>query len=205
MPTAAKISLNSNFKIYNCMKRFGLILIAFVFSLSLIGCLTIETKEYSFKLKKGNSGEGTIRYINIMRTDDSASTIENDYDELINTYLKGSKPEDEMIGIKNVKKRLYEEDNRLCGEITFEFDDIKSLKFYSYNSEVWCYHIPAVTLFGTNETFFSSNGTFGGENMPVIFWDANEKSFEIKTTVSESAKNKTRLLDIWKSKGEIKN
>jgi hypothetical protein len=187
------------------MKRFILFIIIFVFSLSLIGCLTIETKEYSFKLKKGTSGEGTIKYINIMRTDDSASTIENDYDELVNTYLKGNKPEDEMSGIKNVKKRLFEEDNQLCGEITFEFDDIRSLRFYSYNNEAWCYYIPAVTLFGSNETFFSSNGTYGGENMPVIFWDDKEKSFEFKTTVSESSKNKTKLLDIWKSKGGIKN
>ena len=60
------------------MKRFYLILIISAFSLNFIGCLTVETKEYSFKLKRGNSGEGRIKYINIMRSEDSATTIEND-------------------------------------------------------------------------------------------------------------------------------
>ncbi len=154
------------------MKKILLASVLCILSLNLIGCLTVETKEYSFKLKKGNSGEGTIKYINIMRTDDSATTIENDYDELINTFLKGNKPEDEMTGVKNVKKRLFEEDNHLCGEITFEFDDLSSLKFYNYNNDVWCYYLSSgLGFFGGSEQFFSSNGKFGGENMPVIFWD----------------------------------
>jgi len=138
------------------MKKIILLAIAGILSLNLIGCLTVETKEYLFKLKKGNSGEGRIKYINIMRSDDSATTIENDYEELINTYLKGNKPEDEMMGIKNVKKRLFEEDNHLCGEITFEFDDITTLKFYNYNKDVWCYYIPTSSLsfFGGNEAYF---------------------------------------------------
>lgn len=182
------------------MKRFYLILIISAFSLNLIGCLTVETKEYSFRLKRGNSGEGRIKYINIMRSEDSATTIENDYEELINTYLKGNKPEDEMLGIKNIKKRLFEEDNHLCGEITFEFEDISTLKFYRYKDVVWCYYIPASSfgLFGGGESFFSSNGTYGGENMPVVFWDEKEKEFEFKTTVSQPDPKNTSLLEIWK-------
>ena len=63
---------------------------------------------------------------------DSLSTPETDYQDLIDSYFKGDKLSEELPGIKNVKKKLYEEDNQLCGELTFEFDDITKLKFYKY-------------------------------------------------------------------------
>ncbi len=180
------------------MKRSIVYFFFFMLSISMIGCLTVETKEYSYKLKGDKSGSGKIKYINIMRTDDSATTIEAEYQNLVSNYLNGSKPEDEMQGVKNVKKRLFEEDNHLCGEITFDFDDITSLKFYNYKSKVWTYALTGSNIFGSNESYFSSNGTFGGENMLVIFWDGNEKEFNFKTTVSQNDKKNESLLDQWK-------
>ena len=170
---------------------------------SLSGCLTFETKEYSYKLKDGTSGTGKIKYINIMRVDDSTTVIEDDYKDLVNSYLNGSKPEDEMTGVKNVKKRLFEEDNKLCGEITFDFDDLAALKFFKYKDIVWTYNIApgSFGFFGGVESFFSSNGTYGGEHMPVIFWDAKTKELLFKTTVSQNDKKTISLLEIWKEKG----
>ena len=167
------------------------------------GCLAVETKEYSYKLKDGKSGEGVIRYINIMRTQDSLSTIESDYQELLNSYLNGTKPEDELIGVKNVKKRLFEEDNRLCGEITFSFEDITKLKFFNFNNTVWSYFVgsSSFNLLGGNEVYFSSNGTYAGETFPVIYWDGEQKKFEIKTTVTQPSEKNASLLDTWKEKG----
>jgi hypothetical protein len=187
------------------MKRTFLLLSVFILTLNLIGCLTVETKEYSFKLNKGNSGEGRIKYINIMRTIDSAgtTTIEADYDELVSSYLKGSMPENEMQGVKNVKKRLFEEDNQLCGEITFEFDDIKTLKFYNYKNLMWGYYLSSGTsMLGTPEQFFSSNGTYGEANMPVIFWDSDEKNFKFKTTMNDGKGKTESLLGIWKASND---
>jgi hypothetical protein len=185
------------------LKKTLLLIFASILSLNLIGCLTIETKEYFFKIKGGSGGEGKIKYINIMRTDDSSSSIESDYNDLITSYLNGNKPEDELTGVKNVKKRLFEEDNVLCGEITFEFDDITSLKFYRYSDKIWCYYINSNSfgLFGGNEAYFSSNGTYGGENMPVIFWNADEKEFNFKTTVSQNDKKNMSLIEIWRKNG----
>ena len=185
------------------MKKIFLLSSIFVLVIYFQGCLAVETKEYSFKLKDGNSGEGKIKYINIMRTQDSMSTIESDYQELLNTYLNGNKPEDELMGVKNVKKHLFEEDNSLCGEITFNFDDITKLKFYNYNSKVWSYFVGSATfnLMGAAEVYFSSNGTFGGETFPVIFWDESQKKFEIKTKLTAPSEKTTSLLDIWKEKG----
>jgi hypothetical protein len=186
------------------ISRLSLYFVFAALAANLIGCLTYEAKEYTFKLNDGNSGSGKIKYINIMRSEDSTVTIESDYEELINTYLKGNKPEDELLGIKNVRKKLFEEDNQLCGEISFDFDDITTLKFFNYKNKVWAYNISSsgLGLFGGNESYFSSNGTFGGETTPVIFWDDNQKEFEFKTTVSQNDKKTTGLLSIWKQKGE---
>lgn len=184
------------------MKKSLIYVFFFIFSVSLVGCLTVETKEYSFKLKSGKSGTGKIKYINIMHTMDSASTVEAEYEDLMTNYLNGKKPEDEMLGVKNVKKRLFEEDNHLCGEITFEFDDITALKFYNFKDKVWAYSLGGGSLFGGSETYFSSNGTFGGENMPAIFWDGNEDEFKFKTTIAQNDKKNESLLDIWKKKND---
>src|SRR2546422_1782589 len=116
----------------SCKKALLFISIAFLI-ISMSGCLTLETKEYSFTLKKGMSGEGSIKYINIMTDNkDSAGVPDSDYRELIDLYLNGDKIKDEYPNIRITKKYLYEEDNQLCGEITFQFDDISRVKFYKY-------------------------------------------------------------------------
>lgn len=185
------------------MKKLLLLLIILIASVNLIGCLAVDTKEYYFKLNKDNSGEGKIKYINIMRTVDSAGSVDADYDELINSYLRGQMPENEMMGLKNVKKRLFEEDNHLCGEITFEFDDITTLKFFNYKNSVWAYYLGASSmgLLGGSEVFFSSNGTYGEANMPVIFWSNAEKEFRFKTTAAPTETEKESMLSTWKERG----
>jgi len=182
------------------LRKTLIIIFAGILALNLAGCLTVETKEYSFKIKGNSGGEGKIKYINIMRTEDSSSTMESDYNELITNYLNGGKPEDDLSGVKNVKKRLFEEDNTLCGEITFDFNDIKTLKFFKYSDKAWCYYINSNSFgfFGGNEAYFSSNGTYGGENMPVIFWDSDQKEFKFKTTISQNDKKNISLVEIWR-------
>jgi len=186
------------------MKKVLFIFLISVFSVYMQGCLTVETKEYTFKLKKNGSGEVTIKYINIMTdSKDSAGVPESDYTELISSYLKGSKIQEDYPNAKNIEKRLFEEDNQLCGEVKFEFDDITKFKFYKYKDKgPWCYYLSSsMGMFG-GEQYFSSNGTYGGENMPIIFWDGGQKKFEFKTAVSAPSKSTMSLLDLWKSKGE---
>jgi hypothetical protein len=186
------------------MKKIFPVFVLLVFVVYLQGCLTVETKEYSFKIKKDGSGVATIKYINIMTdSKDSAGVPETDYGNLIDSYLKGDKLQEDYPNAKNIKKRLFEEDNQLCGEVKFEFEDIKQFKFYKYKDKgPWCYYVTsAMGMFG-GEQYFSSNGTYGGTDLPVIFWDGNEKDFEFKTTVTQPAKNTMSLLDLWKTKGE---
>lgn len=179
-------------------KIFPIILLA-VFALYFQGCLTVETKEYSFKVKKDGSGEAVIKYINIMTdSKDSAGVPENDYRDLIDSYLKGDKLKEDYPTAKNIQKKLFEEDNQLCGEVKFQFDDITKFKFYKYKDKgPWCYYLSSAMGMLGGEQYFSSNGTYGGENMPVIFWDGSEKSFEFKTTVTQPAKNTMSLVELW--------
>lgn len=184
---------------------------------SFIGCLTYETKEYLYKLDKGNAGHGIIRYINLMSSavNDTANDPESDFQELYDSYYTGDKIEEELGGAKNLKKRLYEEDNRLCGEVSFDFDDITKIKFYKYKvtgnntnleeSSFWCFYLSAgigMGMMGNYENYFSSNGTYGGENMPVIFWKGNQNEFKFKTTITSPGKSTTSLLKNWRERNE---
>lgn len=187
------------------MKNFLLLLLAFSIPVYFSGCLTIESKEYSYTIGKDNSGHGTIKFINIMSIKDSLSTVESDFETLMDSYYKGDKLNEDLIGTKNLKKRLYEEDNQLCGEVSFDFDDITKLKFYKYKETgPWCYFLFSfsMSLIGASESYFSSNGVYGGDNMPVIFWDGNQKEFNFKTTSQAQGKSSESLLQIWKEKGE---
>ncbi len=182
---------------------FIFLFVAFL-GISCQGCLTVETKEFDFKVKKDNSGSGVIKYINILSDKkDSVSTTDSDYRDLIDSYLNGDRITDEMPGIKNARKKLYEEDNQLCGEITFDFDDITKLRFYKYKEEgPWCYYLgfTPMGLMGGSETYFSSNGSYGGESMPVIFWDGDKKELKFKTTMTQPSGTTVSLLDQWKEK-----
>lgn len=185
------------------MKKIFLFLILCYTPVFFTGCLTTETKEYSYKLDKDKSGHGTIRYINIMS--DSVNNAENDYQELIQSYLKGDEIKKDLSGAKNIKMRLFEEDNQLCGEVSFDFDDITQLKFYKYkDTGPWCYYLSVFSmgLIGGSETYFSSNGIFGGDQMPVIFWDGTQKEFKFKTSLTAPGKSTISLLQMWKDKGE---
>jgi len=184
------------------MKKIFTLFILSYFVITIQGCLTVETKDYYFKIKKDNSGEGWIRYSNIMTDKDTAGSVETDYQTLIESYLNGDALKNDMPNIKITDKRLYEEDDQLCGELKFTFDDITKLKFYKYKDTCpWCYHFSSFEMIGGTESYFSSNGTYGGENMPVIFWDGTQKEFKFKTTVSQPGKSTKSLLEIWKQKG----
>ena len=97
---------------------FVFLLSAFIFS----GCLTVEKKEYVFKLTGKTSGTLTIKYINIIsNNEDDKDVSEQDFQELINDYFNGSSIDEYYPSAKNIEKRLYEENGVLCMEVTMNF------------------------------------------------------------------------------------
>lgn len=170
-------------------------------SLLLASCLTCEKKEYTFTITGPNSGKLTIRYINIFSSlIDSAGEIDRDYDELINMWLKGEKLERDFPKAKKVKKRLFEQDGQLCGEVVMEFDNLEDMRIYRFhNSGPFMFSLSAFNDDGEN--FFRSNGEFGGEKLPVLFWPDYMKTLTLTTRIADPDTSVRSMLPLWKARG----
>jgi hypothetical protein len=163
----------------------------------LTGCLGVEKKEYTFKLKDSQSGTATIKYINIFSTDDNEKDVSfKDFGELVSDYLEGNKIEQDFPGIHDVKKRLFVENNAVCGEITFAFDSLSHVKLFRYEDGPFMFYVN--TGSSPSEKFDASNGNFAGDKMPVIFWSKNTKELNFKTVVTEDVTGKRNFLKLYK-------
>jgi hypothetical protein len=166
-----------------------LILLAFLFT----GCLTVEKKEYTFQLKDNNSGTLTIKFINIMSMkDDALDVSQGDFEELITNYIEGNEIEVDYEKALVRSKRLFEENGTLCGEVIIDFDNLASVGLYQYDSKS-----PLMFNVGSfldSETYLNSNGEFGGEVMPVVFWPKSLKTLTLSTYITDPDETTVGLL-----------
>ena len=181
------------------MKNLLIPLIFLSVSLFMVsGCLTVEKKSYLFEINEDGSGRLTIKYINILSIrDDNMIVAEEDFEELIAVYLEGTKPGESFPDATIVSKRLFEENNFLCGEVIFEFEKIADAKLYRYDNRgpfMFC-----VNCSFDNEVYSSSNGTYGGEIMPVVFYEEDRDIFTLITSVSTPDDNMVSLLPYYKT------
>ncbi len=139
--------------------------VAFSFLFLISGCLGYGKKEYSFKINSdGQSGKAKICYVDINSDGKTEEEIKNDMDMLIRDYHTGKKLEEEFPFAKNFEKKLKVHDGKLTGEMSFEFDSLSFAGLYRYDKHVIMKFLPK------EETYFKSNGKYGGEVMPVVFW-----------------------------------
>lgn len=183
-------------------KKTGMwrILVIMVFTgLMLSSCLTCETKEYIFTLTGKNSGKLTIRYNNIFSNSlDSLGEIASDYDELVNMWLKGEKIERDFPKAKKIKKRLYEANGVLNGEVTMEFDNLEDVRLFRFNNS-GPYIFSTSAFNDDGEVFRTTNGAYGNDNTPVIFWNEDETSLRFTTRIAVPDSTTVSMLDTWKS------
>jgi hypothetical protein len=167
----------------------------------LSACLTVESKEYRIRLTSDHSGEATIRFINILsETDDSIDISQDDFKQLIEFYLEGSQLEKENPGFHNVKKRLFEQDGALVGEVSFTFDSLSAVRVFRYDEGSPYMYFTGNPL--STEQLVETNGTLGPEWMPAIFWNDGAQELYVKTrVVSESAfrRNLVRHFTEWQA------
>lgn len=168
-------------------------------ALLITSCLTVEKKEYTFQFTGNNSGKLTIKYINIYASSvDSASQITDDFNDLQSNYITGEKTELDYPAATNVKKRLFEENGQLCAEVTMDFPDLAAARLYQYDKKspiMFC----VSTAFDT-ETYLESNGQYGGESMPVVFFDGESKVLKLTTKISAPDSLSVSLINEWKRK-----
>ena len=165
--------------------------------LFITGCLTCERKEYVFKMTGPNSGKLTIKYVNIFSSlIDSTGEISADYDELANMWMKGEKLERDFPGAKKFRKRLFKDHGTLCGEISMVFDDLSKVHLYRFNGKgPFMFSMSGVNDDG--EIYDQSNGEFGGDKMPVIFWPEDTKTLRFSTKIAEPDSTCVSMLDMW--------
>lgn len=179
-----------------------LLLVAFVVGFS--SCLTVEKKEYTYELKSDNSGKLTIKYINIYSImDDGQDVSTADFNELIDKYINGDQLIQDFPAASNINKRLFEENGQLCGEVTLEFNDLNSARLYQYDQ-----NSPVMMNISTafdSETYLSSNGDYGNDHMPVVFWPKNAKKLSVTTSVSTPDETGVSLVDAYRNWLNSKN
>jgi len=166
--------------------------------LFLSGCLTCEKKEYTFKFTGDNSGQLTIKYINIMSTkDDTIDNSEEDFTSLMNDYLEGTEVENEFPDATVVSKELFEENGVLCGRIVLDFQDLAAAHLYQHKGKgplMYCLGCYAID----SEYYSESNGEYGSDIMPVVFWDNGLKQLDLGTIVTTPDETTVGLLERWK-------
>ncbi|GAB4310909.1 MAG: hypothetical protein Kow00127_00690 [Bacteroidales bacterium] len=179
------------------MKKFRYLILMLASVFLLTGCLTTEKKEYRFELSENGSGTLTIKYINIMSMmEDSVMVADQDFESLVQDYINGDELDMEFENAQIRSKRLFEENGVLCGEVVIDFQDLKSIGLYQYDSKSpYMFHIGAVL---SGETYLGSNGEFGGDNMPVVFWPRNEKVLELTTYITAPDESTVSLLPQYK-------
>ena len=181
----------------NMFKKIRLSIIA-VLALLMTSCLTVEKKTYTFEFTGENSGKLTINYINILSVmDDGNDVSAADYQELMDKYINGDQITQDFPGAINIKKRLYEDNAQLCCEVSLEFADLSAARLYQYDKKspiMMC-----ISAAYDSETFVSSNGNYGNDFMPVVFWPSGSKKLELTTSVTAPDETTISLLEMHKA------
>lgn len=182
------------------MKKTVSIFLILFSAVLLSSCLTVEKKIYTFELKDNKSGTLTIQYINILSMmDDTTDLSDSDFDELISGYIEGDQIDQEYPDAIIRSKRLYEENNQLCAEVIIDFNNLQAVGLFQYDSKSpYMFNIGS---FLESETFLNSNGEYGGDIMPVVFWPKTLNSFNLTTFVTTPDETTISLLEnyhVWK-------
>ncbi len=162
------------------------------------GCLIVETKEYHITLKNDGAGEARIVFNNIQsESDDTVDVTKPDFNQLIDLYLHGSQIERDNPGYKNVVKQLYEKDGKLTGEVTLSFDSLATMRLYQYDNEGPLMYFVGSPL--SSEVMVETNGTYGRDWMPIVFWPKGTKELYIKTRVVSQGSYHRSLLALFRA------
>lgn len=188
----------------NSPRFLGFLRFAFVFvnAIAVAGCLSADRKEIILTVRPDSSGSARIVFHNLVSVDERSHDASiGDYEELVRRYLKGSKFEDYSPLFLNFKKRLFEENGVLNGEVTFEFSHYEDVGLYRYNGRgPWMYHVGFHSDLVT-EHFDTSNGSLGGELMPVVFWPEDAREFRIVSHFDRGDGQVRPLLPLFKRIG----
>ncbi|MBN2460484.1 MAG: hypothetical protein JXB60_02660 [Candidatus Cloacimonetes bacterium] len=182
------------------LKKLFTFAVVILAAIVITGCLTTETKEYRFKINQDGSGEGKIKFINIVSEEDEEQDVSfNDFGELISDYMEGHTFETDNPHYEVLDKRLYEENGVLVGEVSFKFVHADSVGFLR-NTDCDC--APLLYYLGSlSETLLETNGEYLGlgRDFPIIQWPAGTEELFFKTSVKEDMSDAHGLLPLYQT------
>ncbi len=182
--------------------RFLPVLFLFCCAFIASGCLTAERKELIFSIKPDGSGTGTLTFYNIKSIEeDGKDNSSHDYAELVKRYLKGSKFEESYPEYQNLRKRLYEENGKLNGQLTFDFKHYEDVGLYRHEGKgPWMYYIGNRSDVSV-ERFDTSNGSYPNDLLPIVFWPAEQTELQIVNRFDDPGQAARSLLPLFKRFG----
>lgn len=171
------------------------ILISFILIYLLLffsSCLTCEKKEYTIEFIGKGAGKLTIIFYNIMSVRENGRNVtEKDFTELTSDYIEGKKIR-EFYPKGNLRTcKLYEKDGLLCGKVIIYFEKPEDIKLYQYQGKgPYMMYLNPMTEF-----YHNSNGTYMGNELPVIFWEKNLKVLTLTTLIEKPDEETISLIE----------
>lgn len=165
------------------------------------GCLIASKKVLFLEVNPDGSGKGRVIYTEIssLKEDDYDRTLE-DYTSLTTDWLHGTEFSDRYRGTMNIERRLFELGGALHGEASFTFDHYNDVGLYRHEETgPWMYY--ALRHTSNVEGFDSTNGIYGGDLMPVIFWPEETRTFRIVNRFDPGEAEVRSLLPLYRKLG----
>lgn len=182
------------------MKHLVTVVSAVLLATMMQSCLIVGKKTYKVVMTGQQTGTCTLTYSDIMsRPEEGKDVSFKDFAVLVTDYLEGDKLEVDFPGATITSKKLFKRDGKLCGEYVFTFDTLATMKMYRYDStSPLMKYVPSTN----NETIEATNGTFGGDEMPVLFWPSTATDLSFTMTSGDDDTSQTSLVkhfDLWQA------
>lgn len=162
-------------------------------------CPKVERKVYTFDLK---ARTGVLKFENIIT--DAPESENNDFMDVVNQVIRGTKLEEENPGWNISKKELFENEGRLDGRMEFTFADTRSAGLYQHDAKsgiIWC------ASRDEEEVVVSTNGRRLDDVLPgCVAWDRKATKLEITVrtaTLSGGEKPLTGPFKRWSAGEEL--
>jgi len=165
--------------------------LAFVFILSLSGCLVGHKIVYIVDASKAGNGTATVWYNDIRSDAANDQEFEEDKTNLFDYLLKSDKFLDDMKaeGKTIVSRELLVEDNKLNGKSVYYFKKLSDVENLSYEDGFYF-----LTL-ALDDSVVSTNGeVIRSANHKRILWDESITPLKFEILIEPVAGTKTRDL-----------
>lgn len=164
--------------------RFGSVSAAVLLAIAPLtsGCLEIGRMTYRFDLATGRG----MLVLEDIGTDDASKALD-DFATLVNEYVLGDRVQDEHPGWRVGDRRLFENEGRLDGVVTFGFDDPADAMLYQHDKKsarLWCAD--------RSEEVIATSGTIVPMYPACVMFDRKAKTLEVTVTTSTDASEHTR-------------